>query len=89
MLKSISRQILEVTHTDHPYFERAFFVVRHDCIDRSSDELAGDAQQVLNRQPVYSGIRRSRLRQQIWQGLLFLAGAILGAAGALLITHAI
>ena len=30
MIKGIHRQMIEVTHTGSPYFERAFLVVRGD-----------------------------------------------------------
>ena len=80
MLKSTSRQILEVTHTNNPYFERAFFVVRHNCADQPDLNLDGEAQQVLCNQPLYSGLHRSRLRNRLIQSLSFLLGGAVGAA---------
>ena len=82
MLKSISRQILEVTHTDHPYFERAFFVVRHDCADQSDDNLVDEAQLLLHRQHPYSGILRSHLKTRLFRLFAFLIGGAAGAAVA-------
>ena len=38
MIKGVNRQMIEVTHTGSPYFERAFFVVR-DGSSQPSEEL--------------------------------------------------
>ena len=87
MLKSTSRQILEVTHTNNPYFERAFFVVRHNCADQPDLDLDGEAQQVLHGHTPYSGLRRSRLRNRLFQLFSFLFGGAVGAAIAVCFYH--
>ena len=87
MLKSTSRQILEVTHTNNPYFERAFFVVRHNCADQPDLNLDGEAQQALHNQIPYSGLCRSRLRNRLFQLISFLFGGAVGAAVAVCFCH--
>ncbi len=77
MIKGISRQIVEITGTDSPYFERAFLVVRQTCTDESEELLHDEAHRVLHSQEGYTGLRRAR-RQRRFQRvfLLFLGGGL-------------
>ncbi|MBP3435201.1 MAG: hypothetical protein J6K62_02590 [Clostridia bacterium] len=77
MIKGVSRQIVEVTGTGSPYFERAFLVVRPACADEDEELLHDEAQRVLQSQEGYTGLRRAR-RQRRWQrfALLLLGGAL-------------
>ena len=46
MIKGINRQMIEVTHTGSPYFERAFLVVRAECSQPSDETLQHMAHKV-------------------------------------------
>lgn len=81
MQKGISRQIVEVTHTDNPYFERAFLVVRSDYTDCPPDHLDREASRFLKKQGAYTGMRQAR-QTQLLQRLTFLL--VGGGAGALI-----
>ena len=86
MIKGVSRQILEVTNTGNPYFERAFFVVKPSFADHPADHLKREAWRVLRMQNGYSGLRRAqrrhRFRARWWrrcgQAALLLLGGMLG-----------
>ncbi len=60
MIKGINRQMIEVTHTGSPYFERAFFVVRGGCSDLSDAHLERLAHKMLEQADSYAGLRRRR-----------------------------
>ena len=78
MIKGVHRQMIEVTHTGSPYFERAFLVMR--CGEPpEQDKLHSLAQKVVEQAGTYAGLRRQRWRQWLRQGL-FLAWRIPGMA---------
>ncbi len=81
MIKGINRQMIEVTHTGSPYFERAYLVVRAGCGQPSEETLQRLADKVVQQADTYAGLRRQRLR--LWgQRLLWtLAAATVGAGG--------
>ena len=85
MLKGISRQIVELSNTDSPYFERAFFVVRANCTDLSPSRLDGEAKRMLLSQTPYTGIKQTKRRQRLYRYLLLLVGGIIGALTVLLL----
>lgn len=62
MIKGVNRQMIEVTHTGSPYFERAFLVVRADSSQPSEELLNRLAQKVVQQADTYAGLRRQRLR---------------------------
>ena len=62
MIKGINRQMIEVTHTGSPYFERAFLVVRTGSNQPSDDVLQHMAQKVVQQADTYAGLRRQRMR---------------------------
>lgn len=85
MIKGISRQIVEVTDTTNPYFERAFLVVRTQCADMSQTHISQEAHRLLQSQKAYSGLRRAR-RRALWsRAALLSVGSILGYAIASLL----
>lgn len=82
MIKGINRQMIEVTHTGSPYFERAFLVVRAGCSPPAEEALQSMAEKVVQQADSYAGLRqqRWRLRCRRW---LYTLGAMLGGAGIL------
>ena len=62
MIKGINRQMIEVTHTGSPYFERAFLVVRAGSSQPSEEMLQRMAQKVVQQADSYAGLRRQRVR---------------------------
>lgn len=81
MIKGINRQMIEVTHTGSPYFERAYLVVRADCGHPSEEQLHRLAQKVVQQADTYAGLRQQR-RQWRWRRGL---AAFLSAAGGALL----
>lgn len=85
MIKGISRQIVEVTDTANPYFERVFFVVRQQCKEASPTLLNNEAHRLVHTATGYTGLKRARrLRVLRCVGLLLL-GITIGVTAALLI----
>ncbi|MBQ9861953.1 MAG: hypothetical protein IJO75_06810 [Clostridia bacterium] len=79
MIKGISRQIVEVTDTTNPYFERVFFIVRQQCKESSPALLDAEAHRLVNTATGYTGLKRARrLRLARYWGL-FLMGVGIGA----------
>ena len=79
MIKGVSKQILEITNTGNPYFERAFLVVSTPFTDRPDIDLQHEAQLVLKAHEGYSGLRIAR-RFRRWQRTAWLVvGMALGA----------
>ena len=46
MIKGINKQILEVTNTDSPYFEKIIFFVRPDSQNVSEQKLKSEAEKI-------------------------------------------
>ncbi|MBR2406865.1 MAG: hypothetical protein IKB04_07515 [Clostridia bacterium] len=78
MIKGVSRQILEVTHTGNPCFERAFLVVSPSFADRPPERLQHEAQRVLQAQKGYSGLLRARRWRRCKLIALVLLSGMLG-----------
>lgn len=78
MIKGVNRQMIEVTHTGSPYFERAFLVVRGGSLPEE-ERLHRMAQKVVEQAGTYAGLKRQRWRQTLRQGLFALACAGGGA----------
>lgn len=85
MIKGINRQMIEVTHTGSPYFERAFLVVRAGCSQPSDETLQHMAHKVVQQADSYAGLRRQRVRLWIRRALWGVACALVGAGLAWLI----
>ncbi len=79
MIKGINRQMIEVTHTGSPYFERAFLVVRADSSLPEPESLHRLAEKVVHQAETYAGLRRQR--QRLW-GRRVLFALCWGGGGA-------
>ena len=79
MIKGVNRQMIEVTHTGSPYFERAFLVVRTDGGQPSEKTLQQMAERVVRQGETYAGLRRQR--QRLWVRRVLFA-LICGGSGA-------
>lgn len=79
MIKGVNRQVIEVSDTGNPYFERALLVVRGDLGGCSPGRLHEEAGRLLHTAGAYSGLRRSR-RAALGSRLLWALGG--GGAGA-------
>ena len=66
MIKGVNRQMIEVTHTGSPYFERAFLVVRGDATADAA-KLHCMAEKVVEQAATYSGLKRRRWRNLLKQ----------------------
>ena len=86
MIKGISRQIVEVTDTANPYFERVFFIVRQQCREASPTLLDTEAHRVVNAATGYTGLKRARRARTFRRVSLFLIGVGFGALAAHLLT---
>lgn len=80
MIKGVHRQMIEVTHTGSPYFERAFLVVRGEQ-PPDEEKLHRMAQKVVEQAGTYAGLRRQRRRQTLRQGGFAL---LCGGVGAMM-----
>lgn len=79
MIKGVNRQMIEVTHTGSPYFERAFLVVRTDSQQPPQEHLHRLAEKVVQQAETYAGLRRQRWQQRLRRALFALAFAGGGA----------
>ncbi len=79
MIKGINRQIVEVTDTKNPYFERMFLVVRHQCTDYPTTLLDKEANKLFSSQKAYSGLKKARRRYWTSQLIFLFFGGIIGA----------
>ena len=82
MIKGVNRQMIEVTQTDSPFYERALFVVKPEYAGESYEALHREAIQVMERLGAPSAFRR-RNKALFW-GLRLGAAALAGAGIALL-----
>ena len=88
MIKGINRQMIEVTHTGSPYFERAFLVVRVGSSQPSDEMLRQMAHKVVQQADSYAGLRRQRVR--LWlQRIAWGSACAAGGAGLLLVIQAV
>ncbi|MBR5524740.1 MAG: hypothetical protein IKU51_05705 [Clostridia bacterium] len=79
MIKGVNRQMIEVTHTGSPYFERAFLVVRADCQHLEGDGLHRLAEKVVQQADTYAGLRRQRRLVRLRRSTEMLLAAVGGA----------
>ena len=87
MIKGINRQMLEVTHTGSPYFERAFLVVRTDSSLPDPPDLHQLAEKMVQRAETYAGLRLQRRRQCLRRVLFACVWGGLGAVLLWLLQH--
>ena len=86
MIKGISRQIVEVTDTASPYFERVFFIVRQQCREASPSLLNAEAHRLINTTTGYTGLKRAQRTRLLRKCGWLLLGALIGAAIAQILT---
>lgn len=87
MIKGTSRQILEITNTGNPYFERALLVVKPLFADQPAENLQREAQRTLATHRGYTGLRRAhRLRRWGRVALLAAGGALALLAEKIMLT---
>lgn len=79
MIKGVNRQMIEVTHTGSPYFERAFLVVRTGSAQPSEETLQRIAGKVVQQAETYAGLRRQRILLRIRRVCCSAAAAGVGA----------
>lgn len=48
MMKGVSKQILEITNTENPYFEKVIFFVKPEQSGTSGDKLKKEAQSIAS-----------------------------------------
>lgn len=60
MIKGVNRQMIEVTHTGSPYFERAYLVVRASAGQPTEETLHRLAGKVVQQADSYAGLRKQR-----------------------------
>ncbi len=80
MLKGVNRQVLEVTGTDNPYFEKIIFFVKPEFVNEDGAKLKSQAELVAktaNKPP-----RMRKTKREIRR--LLLQGAVCLAAGAVI-----
>lgn len=80
MIKGINRQMIEVTHTGSPYFERAFLLVRSGAALPPQEHLHRQAEKVVQQAGTYTGLRQQRRMKWLYRGVFGLLCAGLGAA---------
>ena len=78
MIKGVNRQMIEVTHTGSPYFERAFLVVRTGS-QPPEDNLHRQAERVVQQAETYAGLRRGRWQRRLQNAVFGLSCAGMGA----------
>ncbi|MCL2488271.1 MAG: hypothetical protein FWE80_06260 [Oscillospiraceae bacterium] len=81
----MNRQVIEVSETGHPFFERAILILRADCADPPGTRLQEEGRRFIQAAGSYTGMRmikkKNRIRRMI-QGCFLLTGGAL--AGVLL-----
>ena len=82
MIKGVNRQMIEVTHTGSPYFERAFLVVRNGAVQPPQENLQRQAEKVVQQAGTYAGLRRQQWIRLIQQGSF---GLLCAGGGALVL----
>ena len=82
MIKGINRQMIEVTHTGSPYFERAFLLVRSGAALPPQEHLHRQAEKVVQQAGTYAGLRRERWLRRLQQAAF---GLLCGGVGAALL----
>ncbi len=78
MIKGVNRQMIEVTHTGSPYFERAFLVVSGTPSEQTLEQLA---RRVVEQGETYAGLKHQRRRMWLRRTLF---GLGCGGGGAVI-----
>lgn len=85
MFKGVSKQILEVTNTDNPYFEKIIFFVKPDCEEGDRKKLQKEAETIaaVRQRPPRLKLSRGEILSRLAGGALF---AMAGCAVSFLIS---
>ena len=87
MIKGINKQILEVTNTDSPYFEKIIFFVRPESMRLDEKLLKGAAEKIsLEAKPPKS---RKSLRHRLGAAAFSAFGISAGVALTYILMHVI
>lgn len=72
MIKGVNKQVLEVTNTENPYFEKIIFFVKPEYQNGHAEKLKKEAQlyAAKAKKPPKSRKTRRQIRYFIGQGLL-------------------
>ena len=84
MIKGINKQILEVTNTDNPYFERVIFFVRPQSAETDEQLLKKEAEKIAA-----TAQRPPKTRKTFKQRLTSAFFLLLGAGAALAMTYVV
>lgn len=84
MIKGINKQILEVTNTDNPYFEKVIFFVRPQSAKTDSRLLQKEAEKIAS-----TAQRPPKTRKTFVQKLSSALYVFLGAGAAVAIIYAV
>lgn len=77
MIKGVNKQILEVTNTENPYFEKIIFFVKpeYNNLDRKKLQKEAETVAAVTQKPPKARISRKRVIMVITNSVLFtLAG---------------
>lgn len=80
MIKGVNKQVLEVTNTENPYFERIVFFVKPEYVNCDREKLKAEAKHFADKtaKPPKTRKTKKEIRYIIVQALL-----CLGAGGAI------
>lgn len=78
MTKGVNHQIIEICHTDDPYFERALLFVKSAYMQESVEVLAKEGQRFIAQTEAYSGLKQTRATVWFVRCVCLLAGGIGG-----------
>lgn len=78
MLKGVSRQIIELTDSQNPYFERAWLLVRAECAEQPPERLEEAGKRLLKHTKPHTGLVKSRRRHLLGLALAATLGAACG-----------
>lgn len=80
MIKGVNKQILEVTNTENPYFERIIFFVKPEYknTDRKMLQKEAETLAAISQKPPRTRVSKKRIFQLVSGSLLFtMAGVAL------------
>ena len=86
MIKGVNRQIIEIVHPDHPYFERALLFVKTPYADQPPAVLRGEGERYVKEAGSFSGLRNRRAMRWFRGTILVLIGGFLGMYGGILLS---
>ena len=76
MIKGVSKQILEVTNTDNPYFDKIIFFVKpeHQSTDRKKLQKEAEAVAALKQKPRLKLTKKQIIKTALLSLLFTMAG---------------